>query len=231
MRRLLTLEGRDTGRQVPTDVFIMARGEPANRAVTKIGGLPFWPTDTPWPHDPYGCPLIFMAQINLTDSTDITGPLPGDLLLLFATADCDEIKIIWSSCNGQSLLVDSVPKTDWTIDPCYGVLYRTVDYPDITDDIFAAYAQPYLLACLEGTKIGGVPRWIQDEEQLPGRFLCALSSVQPAFEQPYPFVNIPEPITTFTELYGTNDLMIDDMGSYYLFIDNAGQVHITEQCY
>src|SRR5437879_1094826 len=82
------------GPAVPVDLFIMADGEPADRHVTKIGGLPYR-SGTPWPtmrdgEPPYGSatprarmrdgePLLFLAQFNFSDSKDLSGELPGDL--------------------------------------------------------------------------------------------------------------------------------------------------------
>ena len=232
------LKGRNVGIPVPTDVCIMARGEPVNRAVTKIGGLPYWPLDRPWPSRTDGNPLTFVAQFNFVDSMDITGPLPGDLLVIFADSEAEcgyiegsETHLAWFSLDQRFTLVEHAPETDWPIDPCYATLYRTVDYPDVDSDIFEAYSSPYLFPCLEGTKVGGAPRWIQNAEPMPGRFLGTLGSVQPAYEQPYPFLNVPDPITTYNELFGGHYLMIGDMGSYYLFLDDEGQVTITGQCY
>src|SRR5258706_10769357 len=72
--------------RVPTDIFVWSRGEPDQRFVTKIGGLPYWGADTPWPLGPSGTPLTFVAQICFADSQDLTPHLPGDLLLMFTEA-------------------------------------------------------------------------------------------------------------------------------------------------
>src|SRR5262245_32788489 len=56
--------------EVPTDVFVFARGEPANRSVTKIGGLPFWPKERSWPTGKSGQPMSFVAQFCFADSMD-----------------------------------------------------------------------------------------------------------------------------------------------------------------
>jgi hypothetical protein len=52
----------DTER-APTDVFVWYRGEPQDRAVTKIGGLPYVLSGKKWPLAPLGVPLTFVAQI------------------------------------------------------------------------------------------------------------------------------------------------------------------------
>jgi len=234
------LKDQHVGATVLTDVCIFAKGEPANRAITKIGGLPYWPADKPWPCGVAGNPMTFVAQFNFADSLELTGQLPGDILVFFADAETGASDgyieeggayFAWFQLDHQFKVIDHVPETGWQIDPCYAVLYRTVDYPEVESDAFEAYDAPDLIPCLEATKIGGTPLWVQYDEDLPGRFLCALCSIQPAFEQPYPYINVPAPITTFNELYGTKDLMIGDMGSYYLFIDDSGQVYAAGQSY
>src|SRR5262249_53652498 len=69
--------------QVPVDLFVFCKGEPPRRDLTKIGGLPYWPARREWPRAESGAPMAFVAQINFADSRDITGTLPGDLLLVF----------------------------------------------------------------------------------------------------------------------------------------------------
>ena len=41
---------------VPTDVFVWGQGEPKDRTVTKVGGLPCWGAETPWPERNGGPP-------------------------------------------------------------------------------------------------------------------------------------------------------------------------------
>ena len=66
----------------------MAEGEPTDRHVTKIGGLPYRPAKMPWPTGQDGTPMSFLAQINFANSKDLVGELPGDVLLVF-TPDSD----------------------------------------------------------------------------------------------------------------------------------------------
>src|SRR6185312_12876038 len=56
--------------RVPTDVFVWNRGEPENRAVTKIGGLPYRASGKSWPIAPSGVPMNFVAQVCFADSKD-----------------------------------------------------------------------------------------------------------------------------------------------------------------
>src|SRR6266550_2263549 len=81
------LGGRCGGRRDDTDVVVWARGEPANRAATKVGGLPYWRESRPWPVSSENEPLEFIAQICFADSGDILGSLPDDMLLVFGHPD------------------------------------------------------------------------------------------------------------------------------------------------
>ena len=53
-RRMKLTSGGDLGRSVPTDVFTFIPGEPQERSVTKIGGLPYRPASLPWPRGTLG---------------------------------------------------------------------------------------------------------------------------------------------------------------------------------
>src|SRR5260370_11180495 len=54
--------------RMPTDIFILSRGEPAQRTVTKISGLPYRASGKPWPMAPSGTPMNFVAQFCYIDS-------------------------------------------------------------------------------------------------------------------------------------------------------------------
>src|SRR5438105_1740921 len=68
------------GPSVPTDVFVLAKGEPKRRDVTKVGGLPYRPADLEWPERPDKVPFTFLAQFQFGGSRDLVGRLPGDVL-------------------------------------------------------------------------------------------------------------------------------------------------------
>ena len=103
------------GPATPTDVFVWAIGEPERRDVTKVGGLPYWPTHQLWPERPDGEPCQFLAQINFTDSTDLVPELPGDILLVFAK-DSDEwmwgradaLHLAWQKVTPQPLIDSTI---------------------------------------------------------------------------------------------------------------------------
>jgi hypothetical protein len=125
---------------------------------------------------------------------------------------------------GHKTLIERMPMRDQDCYPAsYGVLHRTADYPD-AGSVFNSYDCSWNLDVLEGTKIGGIPRWIQSAEKLPGRFLCALGGGRYA--------------TTDTEReaalgpWGTGGLPPwGDMGCIYFFIDSLNRVHWTIQSY
>lgn len=218
-----------------TDVFVWCKGEPARREVTKIGGLPYWPAERPWPVSRSGAPLIFIAQICFTDSVDLVGVLPGDILLVFGDpshewdwdVDADGLTFEWMTCGDRRLVsAEAVPQAELPLWPCYGAIHRTRDYPKPSRG-FSSYNGNYRLGIIEGTKIGGLPRWIQAKAVLPGRFLCALGSIGPKPQQLYPFINMAEPLDWFDNNY----LMWGDAGSLYIFIEESGRIHSTLQSY
>jgi len=219
--------------KTPTDVFVLAWGEPADRRVTKIGGLPYWPNNRSWPLDDRGRELQFFAQFCFADSEFIRDGLPGDILLIFGDSEeksAESLQCHWVSSGGSTPIDSSeAPQMKDAFLPLYGVLHRTYDYL-AEQPAFSRYRGAEQLSRIEGTKIGGFPRWIQQEEQAPGPFICALGSVCPKSEVPYPYVNSQEPIG----LKEANDwglLKWGDAGSIYFFLRDDGQVDWAYQCY
>ncbi len=214
------------GPAIPTDVFVWAKGEPPRPEVTKIGGLPYWPANQEWPRNSSNAPLTFIAQFCLTDSRDIIDDPPCDVLLLFADFetfwDEDPNSLIFAQVDigdGEQIRAQDVPKTEWEIAPLYGHIHRTFDFPE-SANCFEAYGRPWRLDILEGTKIGGLPHWVQDEEDLPGRFLCALGPSAPSSDVAYPWINIAQPIGFGDPFYDLN-LGFGDAGSLYVFEENG----------
>lgn len=241
-----------------TDVFVFARGEPSNRSVTKIGGLPFWPKRRDWPVGKSGNPMSFVAQFCFADSMDLFDSLPGEILLIFSDGiygkdwtegDTGAIRFEWVNRSESNLVeAEDIPLARWGLFPVYGEIHRTQDY--VTDlsvqrALKAAYKCWYQIAVAKGTKIGGLPPWIQDVEEIPGRFLCALGSVHPDYQldeillRPYPFTNFQEPLVrrrggfraAGEEIQADRLLMWGDVGSLFLFLDDADRIHWTTQCY
>jgi hypothetical protein len=66
----------------------------------------------------------------------------------------------------------------------------------------------------------------------PGQPLCTIASVQPDAHQPYPWVNVPEPLCPKGKWPPQGDeLMIGDLGCIYVFIEADGTLHAGESCY
>jgi hypothetical protein len=233
---------------VPTDIFVWNRGEPTERAVTKIGGLPYREAGKPWPLGKAGTPMTFVAQFCFADSRDLVPALPGDVLLIFTVGveyrykneidyypklgnsydEDSEAAFEWVSLGDFPLTTQAeIPQTGWQIQPCYGTIYRTWDYPTVD-----AFAHRHISENIQGviwaTKIGGICPWMQGEEDIPGEFLCALGSVFPNVREPFPFLNEPEPITHEQQV-DSGYLMIADVGLLYLFRNGYGDIRYTIQ--
>jgi hypothetical protein len=123
-----------------------------------------------------------------------------------------------------------------TAGPFYGVIHRSADYPDATDRASGLeVSQSYNLPILNGTKIGGIPHFIQGGDDSDGEFLCQLGSIQAAHQVPYPWVNQAESLgLEFDDrgIYGdTNSVVFGDMGSIYVFRDRDGTITSSFECY
>jgi hypothetical protein len=209
-------------KRIPTDLLIFGEAEPSRPEVSKVGGAPYWPQEKPWPTK-WPCPRrgpkskeprTFIAQICFADSHDLIGSTSNDVLVIFAAGeylqdwnddDTEALTFEWLPLGLSDLVtIESVPKRG-TISPrsrC-AMLHRTVDYPS-AGQAFDSFNCSWQLDVIEGTKIGGVPRWIQDEEPLEGRFLCSL---------------------------GSDTIMWGDMGTLYLFTDKQNRISWTIQYY
>jgi hypothetical protein len=173
-------EGAVPPRSVPpgeygaTDRLTFAhKGEPPDRFVTKIGGLPYRPKSALWPVRPSGQPMVFLAQFCFADSTDLVGPLPGAVLVIFArdeeafVADFHDeepaFRFEWYPLGLEELVsAAEVPASSWKLLPCYARVEREAEEAD----------------GIEGSKIGGSPHWIQGEVNMPGQFLAVLGQVR-----------------------------------------------------
>lgn len=238
----------DWGQAVPADVFIMAKGEAPDRHVTKIGGLPYLPSGQPWPTDKKRNPLLFVGQVNFADSLDITGPLPGDVLLVFCEWEdrCfDGFQFIWQSVADVELTAaDQLPTQPTELAPCHGHIFRTVNFPD-AKEILPSESEEYVL--LEGrevresylireyqaTQISRAPYYIQGvPDNFPGQPLFTISSVDPSRLRPWPWINDAEVIPLkYSRNRGPDYLMMDDVGCLYVNIDESRKLHWTLDSY
>jgi hypothetical protein len=203
-------------RRVPTDVMVWAHGEPTNRTVTKIGGLPYRPSDIAWPRDEKGEPQRFIAQLCFADSRHLVPELPADVLLVFGDDDAlvaepERLVFEWWRLTSAPL-VSQLPAVEGPLVPYHAHLHRTDDWDE---------------AVFEGTKIGGLPKFIQGVPDISGTFIGTLGSISVPEDQRHPFVNVAEPRGWSDD----NDLMIGDMGSLYLFLRPDGTIAALSQCY
>jgi Domain of unknown function (DUF1963) len=237
------LDEYDLGMPVPADVFVMADGEPENRFATKIGGLPYRPASEPWPTSRSGRPLNFVAQFNFTDSVDIVGQQPGDLLLVFANNDeewFEEFHFEWRKItDDDDGLVSSLPEFPHPIAPCYGHRYRAMNYPDaIHRNPDEGYPKckgkevrsDYWVLQYQATQIGKAPFEPQGDNSISQ--LCTIASVQPDAHKRFPWVNVEQPLRPQDKWPDQgNYLMIGDLGCIFIWYDENGELTAGEQCY
>jgi hypothetical protein len=225
------LAGRACSETVATSVFVFGLSEPEDRRQTKIGGLPFRSLKRPWPVNPEGQPLSFLGQFCFADALNTGFSLPGDILLVFGELDdlmdATKLRFEWVSFSLSEDLIQASPAPE--IDAVYGLLHRTWDAEFDEDEysMLEPYNGAWLLEKIQGTKIGGLPGWIQDDETpKSSRFLCALGSTGQAPGQAWPWVNVEEAIPEGAD---QNCLMWGDGGSLYLFW-NGERIIPVVQC-
>lgn len=233
----------DWGPAVPVDIFIMADGEPQDRNVTKVGGLPYRPANLAWPTEADGSPLTFLAQFDFTDSFDVVGHIPGEVLLVF-TPDNNEdgpiesLHFEWQPLGMTDLIsAQDVPRQKWRFKPCYGYRYRTVSYPQAKrKPEFEANKYPicqgleiwsdFHLLQFQAMQIGGAPFFVQQgDDQIPGQMLCTINSICIAADTPFPWINRPEPFPLEDWRAFDDYLTMGDTGCIYISIDEAGNLH------
>jgi len=251
---------------LPTDVFVWGEGEPEKPYLTKIGGLPYLPKDIPWPKDADGQPYIFVMQICFADSKDIVSvPVPGEVLLMFVKHDgwdgenlqCyepDDLHFQWIKIadhltwDQQSMTENGFRSIEMSF---FGVIHRTRDY-ERSDEInrkldeaksrnqFAQFFRTYWIPAMSGTKIGGIPFYIQygpdDKPFDDATYISQFVSLQFHPEVPFPLCNREKRM----ELGFKSDdsihakgksLMIGDLGSIYFFMKPDGTIVWLAECY
>lgn len=111
----------------------------------------------------------------------------------------------------------------------HGAIHRTYDYPNAAARFGGAH-RPKQLDVLDGTKLGGVPRFVQDEPRSAKSFLAAIASVGARAETRFPWINVEEPVS-IREAHRANYLQFGDMGTVYLFRRLLGRVRVEMQSY
>lgn len=144
--------------------------------------------------------MTFVAQFRFTESHDLVGETPGEILLVFAPesypakdpSDQQFFHLEWYPLAIRDLVQPAeMPQPGWELVTCYGQRFRTVDYPDGFEacvDLDEGYFVPVLV----GTKIGGAKYPIDDSPGLDGELLCSIGSINPDFMMSYAFTNTPK---------------------------------------
>lgn len=240
---------RSLGRSVATDVFVWQPGDSANLGATRVGGAPCGDVKD-WPTDPQTkSPMHFIAQICFSDSHDLVGSTPDEVLLIFNTLEVDHRG---DHYQGQHWTFRwcGLKQADAALNPeccpqffpevvCHGLRWRTADYPDSWDAFEnheplrnpkspgESLARAYLLTTLEATRIGGEPRGIQSPPSVGGSFLAEFHSVCCADPNRDSGAHRFSPAT----LPSRGVLDIGDGGSVYIGIDERGEIRWDWQCY
>lgn len=209
-------------------IFTFSRQEPSDRMTTRVGGLPYWPREQPWPACG-GCSqlLTFAAQLDFRDPR-IRPTVPGDVLTFHYCFSCFPWSpddpggwlLTWHKAMSSEQLIAAaeIPQVseEFQFGPFYGHSHDAVDYP-VPDEAYggriAGEEWTYLQFTLQGTKIGGYPPPIQpfdtpvDSQGRPMRFLAAIGSVQG-----YEVDQVGNAVNS------QGDLLWGDMGCVYLWI-------------
>lgn len=83
-REKVTIENPHNGVRTANDIVFWTSVPPSKPYLTRTGGAPFRDAHLPWPQK-HGVDLTFIGQICFLDSIDLLPPLPGNLLLMFAS--------------------------------------------------------------------------------------------------------------------------------------------------
>lgn len=238
---------------VPCDVFVWGIGEPPDRRLTRVGGVPWLPKSTPWPT--FGNTVAtFLCQFDFRDSKDLHGQLagkslPGDLLLVFVagkhsalTGDEAELQFVWVSADENEVYTqDDVPAGARSFDfvRAWGARFRSQDIPSKWAKAYkipkaAGSGRLWGLPVLWATKIGGVPYNSQENHRAPPPdYLCQLVSIQ-ASDTSWPWIDHEQPLASdFGDdgIHGDKHrLMIGDMGELTLFLRADGTVTASSAC-
>ncbi len=145
---------------VPTDAFFLDRGRAPDPIMTRVGGIPYWPKHRPWPVDSHGDPMVFVAQINFSDSHDLLDTLPGELLVIFREQR-DDLHGFWLAANLSDVVgPEDIPETVCinSIEQ-YGVVQRLHD-PPTGPKPYSGIKDDDVLHCI---KVGG-KHWTERPE-------------------------------------------------------------------
>lgn len=229
---------------VPCDIALYAIGQPESPECTHLGGAAWMPVGTDWPHDSEGDPTAFLGQVYFGDSLDsLDQDLPGIALQVYSKFneegwieiwDEEDISLVW-------LTARQLRRGSWQHRPAGGAacapvachLFRTEDFRHIDSTTPATEDMCDPLRRLSGTKIGGLPVWIQsDDEDHPkdSRFVCSIGSM---YHMPKGtrdvFVNEPDYDTTTLHQLGGAPCW-GDMGIINVMRRKSGEFYAVYEC-
>jgi hypothetical protein len=175
--------------------FVFGGGEDSNdRVSTRVGGLPFWPKDRPWPKAQDGTPKQFLGQFDFRNII-WPQPLPGDVLTVHWDEDWDgdgrfsgpadgaAATLVWHDSQKIGQLIgrqDLPPPPKWFSDPgpFYGMPVLVTDYKN-------KLSETSFVLTIHGMKIGGHSQfygnnWQRDIAALKiPVFLCSMGYITP----------------------------------------------------
>jgi len=230
---------------VPSDYFLMARGDAPSRAMTKLGGVPYLPASIPWPERD-GTVADFYAQLNFQDSKGIVPAIPGDVLLVFrfhdldcASWDRDLYECIWVKVAEHELIPaayvrhsEAGAKDPWPA--MHGYRVRSYDHPAMAGRATGADPVPGGLRSANATKIGGQASDQQNEwgPAVPDdwRFLGQVTGVFVATDVPYALVDRRSPVSPYPDPDFRSATSGPGNGITCFFLDPSGAVRVHFSC-
>ena len=185
--------------------------EPITLPVTKIGGAPVFLQPADWPTCRHcGQPLQFLAQFRLDEPLRLAEQY--QMAYVFMCETCEES---WDPDAGRNAVLLHPPSPDTFVQPTpnqfpdYAVTMTPGQEPlvDRTDSQFAEDLREEVEL---GTKVGGVPGWIQQGWEIPACLQC---------DGPTRFI---AQLEGFGEWDGSKARFVEqnfgDSGSSYIFI-------------
>ncbi|MCK5943928.1 MAG: DUF1963 domain-containing protein [Planctomycetes bacterium] len=183
---------------VAADIFLWGLVPDAKRGASRIGGIPHMARGDAWPNSG-GEPSKFWCQIAFSDSRDIVGETPSDLLLVFRNyqipARCEgAFEFRWvEAVEGEDLWTASdVPDGCCRARSLDAVRVRDVDFcEDLEDPIEAQSVAPAI-------KVGGMPLLGQglSDDWPPSRckYIAQIVTLMPRVAVSYPMIGHPAPL-------------------------------------
>jgi hypothetical protein len=208
--RELTSEYLRWGKAEPMDLFLLSLSEPPTRKVTQIGGVPYRDRSRPWPRTPDGEPIPFLAQFDFSESRDIVGDVPADMLLIFGRPEQGAgLTFEWQGEVFPPTLIrqEELPVVSSSRQIFYGTRWRTNNYPDwepLDEDSWSDLELPdgstvhdlFFAIGLLGVAIGPSP-FLPATSNLRNsqeKILCSLPTIIPTSNVRFPFLGHPNPI-------------------------------------